>query len=98
MTKTWDAVLDPDEIRDFGVNWLPQLTDKKNAVIKTIITSVWSVETGSVQIVAQTYTNTNTTVRLTGGTLGEVCNLLNTVTLSDNERYEQTCQLRVAER
>lgn len=98
MTKTWDAVLDPDEIRDFGVNWLPQITDNRGIVVKTVTNSTYSVASGSVQILDQSFTTTNTTVRLTGGALGEICNLLNTVTLSDGERYEQTCQLRVAER
>ena len=98
MAKTWDAVLDPDEIRDFGVNWLPQITDNRGIVVKTITASTYSVESGSVQILDQSFTTTNTTVRLSGGMLGEICNLLNTVTLSDGERYEQTCQLRVAER
>jgi hypothetical protein len=93
MAKAWLEDKDPDEIRDYGVDWTPQLLSGV-----TITTSVWSVASGTVVIQAQSHTETNTTVRLTGGKLGEICNLLNTVTLSDGESYEQTCQLAVQSR
>ncbi len=89
MAKTFDAPKDPDEIRDYGVNWSPDLGTK------TIAGSTWSVVEGTVVIDVISNTTTTTTVRLSGGTLGETCSLLNRVTLSNGERLDQTCKLKI---
>lgn len=86
---TWEAPKDPEEIRDFGVNWAADLGSL------TISTSTWSVVSGTVVIDSDTNTNTTTTVRLSGGTLGETCVLTNHVTLSDGQELEQSGKLHI---
>jgi len=92
MAKKWEQFKDPEEIRDFGIDWSPDIGTK------TISASVWSVVSGTVVIDSDDHATTTTTVRLSGGTAGETCSLLNHVTLSDGEEYEQTGQLKIKER
>jgi len=92
----WEAILDPGEIRDYGVDWTEQLGEIAGS--PTISNSLWEVESGNVTILTQTRTATTTAVRLTGGTLNTACRLVNTVELSDGERFIQTCVLRVQQR
>ncbi|RWB66560.1 hypothetical protein [Mesorhizobium sp.] len=92
MAKTWAQFKDPQEIRDFGIDWAAAIGTK------TITASTWSVVAGTVVIDSDDHTTTNTTVRLSGGTVGETCQLLNHVTLSDGEEYEQTGQVKVKQR
>lgn len=87
--QKWEAPKDPEEIRDYGINWAPDIGNR------TIVGSVWSVVSGSVAIQIDSHTDTTTTVRLTGGTADETCSLLNHVTLSNGEEYEMTCKLSV---
>jgi hypothetical protein len=89
MAKTWSAPKDPDEIRDFGVNWAPDIGDQ------TIASSVWTVTVGDVVIDDDSKTDTTTTVRLSGGTLGETCELLNHIVLDNGEEPELTCKLKI---
>lgn len=92
MAEKWDQFKDPQEIRDFGIDWAPDLG------IKTIATSAWTVVSGTVIIDSDDHDTTTTTVRLSGGTAGETCGLLNHVVLSDGQEYEQTGQLKIKER
>jgi hypothetical protein len=92
VAKKWAQFKDPEEIRDFGINWAPDIGTK------TITASVWSVVTGTVSIDDTDHDTTTTTVRLSGGADGETCELLNHVTLSDGEEYEQTGVLKIKER
>ena len=92
MAKAFEQFKDPEEIRDFGINWAPGIGTK------TITASTWSVVLGTVAIDDDDHDTTTTTVRLSAGTLGETCKLLNQVTLSDGEQYEQTVQLKVKAR
>lgn len=81
--------LDPTEVRDYALDWTPQLGSN------TISNGVWSVVSGGVTIVAQSFTSTGVIMRLTGGTANTVALLKSTVTLSDGESYEQVCQVSV---
>ena len=90
--KTFTAVLDPDEKRDFGVDWSAQVGTGE------IVDSAWSVTSGTVEIVNDVFTATTTTVRLTGGAVGENAELLNHVTLADGQEYDQTVKLKVRAR
>jgi len=93
MAQTFEEVLDPNETRDFGVDWSAQL-----GATKTISTSSWAVASGTVSILTDTKDTTTTTVRVTGGTIGENAELVNTITLSSGEEFEQTCILFVRSR
>lgn len=89
MAKTWEAPKDPEEIRDYGIDWSDDLSGL------TITASVWTIVEGTVVMDSDSFADTSTTVRLSGGTLNETCLLLNHVTLSDGQQIEQTCKLKV---
>lgn len=88
--KTWPAPKDPDEVKDYSVNWKPLLgTD-------TISTSAWSVADGDddLTIDSDTTTTTTTTVWLSDGETGSY-QLLNRVTTAGGRTYDQTIRLKV---
>lgn len=89
MAMTWAAVKDPEEVRDFGINWAADLGEL------TIVTSAWAVVSGTVVIDSNVHDTTSTTVRLSGGTLGETCLLTNHITLSDGQQVEQSGKLKI---
>lgn len=89
MAQTFDGVKDPEEIRDFGINWLPDLG------IKTISSSVWTVVSGTVVITGQSNTNSQTVVRVSGGADKENASLRNHIVLSSGEELELTCKLKI---
>lgn len=91
MSKTFDSPKDPDDIRDFGVDWTLDIGDN------TITSSTWTVVSGDVVIETHSWSDTSTTVRLSGGSVGKQ-SLLNRVVLSDDEQFDQTCILTVKER
>lgn len=71
---------DPEELLDYGFDWTDRLEDGE-----TISASEWTVPTGSVTKAvspAETFTDAITKVWLEGGTLGETCEVTNTVTTS----------------
>lgn len=92
--KKWSAPKDPEAIRDYGLDWTP---DIGTAVI---VSSLWTVVSGSDTVVVErsSYTDTNTTVRLSGGVAGEVVSLLNHIVMDDDEEDEQTMILTIKER
>lgn len=89
MAKTFDGVKDPQEIRDFGIDWLPDLG------IKTIVSSVWTLVTGTVVLEANSFTTTKTIVRLSGGVDKENASLLNHIVLSSGEELELTVKVKI---
>lgn len=90
MSKTWPSGKDPDEVKDYVVDWSALLgTD-------TISTSTWSVVEGvALTIDSDSNDDTTTTVWLSGGTVGSNCELLNRVTTAGGRTYDQTCKLKV---
>lgn len=90
MSKAWSAVKDPDEVKDYDVNWSDLLgTD-------TISSSAWSVVSGSgLTIDSNSTTTTVTKVWLSAGTAGTDYTLLNRVVTAGGRTYDQTCKLRV---
>lgn len=89
MSKSWSGVKDPDEVKDYEVDWSDLLdTD-------TIATSTWSVTEGSgLTIDSDTNDTTTTTVWLSDGVAGTY-SLLNRVTTAGGRTYDQTCKLKV---
>ena len=55
---------DPNSIEDFALDW------SARAASDTISASTWTVSTG-LTVVADSYTDTTTTVRLSGGVVGD---------------------------
>lgn len=88
MSKAFPAVKDPDEVKDYGIDWSPLMVDD------AILTSDWSVVDGTVVIDSNSHTDTATTVWLSGGVEGDV-HLLNRVTTGGGRTYDQTVKLKV---
>jgi hypothetical protein len=93
---TWGPK-DPDAIRDYGINWLPDLGDK------TITASTWLLNgaawTGSDLVkVADSFADTTATVRISGGTVGESYVVTNHIVMSDGEEDDFSQKLKIKER
>jgi hypothetical protein len=89
MAKRWDNPKDPDEVVDYAVDWRSVLTGGD-----VIVTSTWTLPTGIVGG-AQSFTDTQTTIWLQGGTDGVNYDLLNRITTQGGRTWDQTCTLRV---
>ena len=79
----------PGETRNYSIAWTAPLNGD------TISSSTFSVETGSVTIADSDNTTTSTSFALSGGTIGETAQLLNSVTTSAGETLEQRVLVRV---
>ena len=87
MALTWQAPKDPDETKDYVVDWTTRLSGD------TIETSLWIAPDGIV-IDSEENTTTETTIWLSGGTLGDVYELVNRVTTAGGRTLDQTCKLK----
>ena len=89
MALSWSASKDPDDIKDYVLDWADRLAGD------TIVTSVWSIEQGeSLAIDSQSNTDDVTTVWLSGGVEGTAL-VLNRVTTSGGRTYDQTMKLKI---
>ena len=88
MPLTFETPKDPDEVKDYGVNWADRLDEGD-----TIATSVWVVPTGITQNSASN-TATTTTIWLSGGTLNTTYSLVNRITTAGGRTLDQTCKLK----
>lgn len=88
---------DPNEVLDYELDWAnPE--EPRLETGETLLTSVWSVVVGDVEIdqVATDFTPQGlSTVWLSGGTAGVKCELLNRVTTSKGRTYDKSVLLRV---
>lgn len=94
MARLWEAPKDPDEIKDYTLNWAPLLVDD------TLLSSEWFVDTedaGDTPMVidSDSHTTTVTTVWLSGGNIGTTL-LVNRVVTAGGRTYDQTMKLKVA--
>jgi len=87
MAMTWHTAKDPDEVKDYVVDWTERLAED------TIVTSTWIVPDGIVKD-SDTNTTTSTTIWLSGGTLGDTYELVNRVETAGGRTYDQTCKLK----
>lgn len=83
---------DPDEVTDFDINWTKRLDGD------TIVSSAWTVVNGTVVINSDSESATLTKVWLSGGTLGETCELRNRITTAGGRTYDQTVLLKIRKR
>jgi hypothetical protein len=82
---------DPDDVLDFQIDWSARLgTD-------TISTSTWTLNSGSVVLGTDTKTATTATIWLSGGTLGDWCELDNTIVTAGGRTLEQLVKIKIAE-
>ncbi len=97
MTKRWGPK-DPDAVRDFGINWAPDLGTL------TIAGSTWLLDgetwAGDADLVkeASSFTDTTTTVRISGGILGTTYVVTNHVVLSDDQEDDFSQRLKIKQR
>lgn len=85
---------DPDERVDYGINWRFRDDDE-------IVASVWTVQSGLTKVadpvsgVVDPFTNTSTTVWITGGTAGSSYTALNRITTLKGRIRDKTLTIRV---
>lgn len=84
---------DPDEIRDFPVDWRPDLPAGV-----TIAATLFTPADPALVVDASTFSDEGTVVRLSGGTAGTRVPVTNRVTLSNAEVYEYTFTVVVRNR
>jgi hypothetical protein len=88
MALSWTPPKDPDEVKDYGVDWALLLdTD-------TISTSTWTVPAGITKN-SDSNTDTTTTVWVSGGTAGDSYLLQNRVVTAGGRTYDRTCKLKM---
>lgn len=90
---TW-PYKDPDEVLDYAIDWTELLEGD------TIDTSDWIISVGSVVIDTSDVDTARAvaTVWLSGGTLGETCEVLNRVVTLGGRTMDRTVRLRIRTR
>lgn len=96
MAVVWGPK-DPEAIRDYGNDWTADLG------VKTITGSTWLLDGvawsgGPLVKVASSFTTTNTTVRISGGTVGQSYIVTNHIVMSDGEEDDWSQKLKIKER
>lgn len=96
MSSLWQAPKDPQEVKDYSINWAPEL-----AAGETIVAQVWSLVAGTdgaLTIVDQSmFTNTQAIVWVSGGTADIDYELLCHITTSSApyaRELEKTMRLK----
>lgn len=92
---TWPTK-DPDEVLDYQIGWADAATGPRLVTGETLLTSVFSVASGTVVINSSSFTAPGVaTVWLSGGAAGEMCVILNRVTTSSSRTYDKSVRLRI---
>lgn len=85
---------DPASVLDYAVDWAAWLGDAE-----TITASTWAVPAGITQTTpAPSFTDTTTTIWLTGGTLMTSYSVVNHITTNQGRQQDQTITLAVRDR
>ncbi|MDX0965361.1 hypothetical protein GOL41_17340 [Sinorhizobium medicae] len=91
MALTWPAIKDPDEVKDYSLDWSALLRASD-----TITSSTWTVGEGDgLTIDSDSATTTATTIWLSAGTAGTNYSLVNRVVTAGGRTYDQTVRLKV---
>ncbi len=85
-------IKDPDETLDRSLDWEARLVDGE-----TISSSDWTADAG-ITVSQESATDTVSTVRLTGGTLGTTYKVTNLVTTTLGRVYSETLFVEVMSR
>lgn len=87
---TFQALKDPNALLDYAIDWSPWLATTTD----TISTSTWSVPS-ALSIFTSNFGTASTVVWLSGGTAGEVYEVINHITTvngrADDRTIEFTC-------
>lgn len=84
---------DPEDKADIDVLWEDWIEDGDN-----IVSSTFTKISGNVSLSAQSYSATATKVWLSGGALGETCEILNHVVLASGREFDQTGYVKIRKR
>lgn len=87
-------VKDPDATLDYSFDWGPWLMND------TIATSTWTINTSGLSVVpaSESFTDTVTTMFLTGGAVNEKYVVTNTITTAGSRTDERSILIRVRDR
>jgi hypothetical protein len=89
-----DYLRDPADVLPIGNDWSTWLEDGE-----TITASTWTVPAGITETTpASSFTDTTTTVWLTGGTLDTSYSVVNHITTDQGKERDQTLTVRVRNR
>jgi hypothetical protein len=90
MALSWSAPKDPNDVKDYVLDWTQRLAGD------TLITSEWTIVEGEELVVdSNSYTDTHTTVWLSGGMDATTAYILNRVTTDGGRTYDQTMKLKI---
>jgi hypothetical protein len=84
---------DPNDVLDYPWDWFEWL-----AAGEQIVDSSFSVAPSGLSIVSETYTSTNATVWLAGGTLNTLYVVSNLITTNQGRTVERSANIRVVNR
>ena len=85
----WPAK-DPDEVKDYRINWAPKLEDGE-----TLTASTWITADGTITIESDSIVGSHTRIWLSGGADDEQVVLTNRVETSGGRTYEDSVRLRI---
>jgi hypothetical protein len=89
MAMAWTASKDPDDIKDYVLDWTPRLAGDY------LETSEWTIVTGDTLVIdSDTHTESACTVWFSGGIDGDAY-ILNRVTTTGGRTYDQTMKLKI---
>ncbi|KZK99134.1 hypothetical protein [Pseudovibrio sp. Ad26] len=91
MTLTWKAPKDPDDVKDYKLDWSARLGD-----MEEITSSEWLVPLG-VTKGSDSHTQHVVTIWLRDGTAGEKYRITNRVQTSQGRTYDQSVVLHCYE-
>lgn len=90
-TKTWPAVKDPQDYKDYGIDWTKALAGDP------IVSSTWDIAVGDGTLTIDTlsFTNTLAILWINGGTADVDYDLHNHIVTEGNRQFDRTVRLRV---
>ena len=81
-----------NEVRQEVINWLPEMS--LSSPIDVINTSTWTASHG-LTVDSNSKTNSTTTAVISGGQLGQYCELVNTVVTTAGYTYTKTIIMEI---
>jgi hypothetical protein len=88
MSLNWPAPKDPDEIKDYVVDWSDLLGED------TIAASIWIIPDGLTKT-SDSNTGATATIWLSSGVAGTSYALVNRITTAGGRTYDRTIKLKV---
>lgn len=93
MPRTLDEYeQDVDDVLIYTINWAPTMTADGS---DTISTSSWSVDISGPTLDNATATTTQTTIRFSGGTVGQIYRVTNQIVTAGGRTYNRSIDIEV---